>query len=130
MASSARLSLSWYNRERQAAATCEQIIKGEQATVMKISHIIAQANDEITETIRTTYEHRQAVLDGVNERFSEYIRGVQTYRGADGQRIQLPSGYRQAWVNNRGEYLMSDSATFNPNVELREGSWRPLQPVR
>jgi hypothetical protein len=30
--------------------------------------------------------------------------------------VQLPSGYREAWVNGRGEYILSNDAGFNPNV--------------
>jgi hypothetical protein len=129
MVSSLRLNLSWYSRERQVASTFEQMLYQEQQAVMNISRILAQTNDHITATIRSSYENRQAVLDRVHARFSEYIRGVETYRSPDGQRIQLPSGYRQAWVNNRGEYLLSDNANFNPNVQMK-GEWHALQPMR
>lgn len=129
MASSLQMSLPWYSRERQAAAMCEQLLKHEQVEIMKISGILARTNEHVSDTIRRSYESRQATLDRVHERFSEYIRGVDTYRGADGRRIQLPSGYRQAWVNNRGEHVLSNDANFNPNVQLG-GDWRRLQPLR
>jgi hypothetical protein len=129
MVSSFRLDLSWYARERQAAAVFEQMIYREQEAVMNISRILAETNRHVTDVIRSSYESRQAALDRVNARFSEYIRGVETYQGADGRRVELPSGYSQAWVNNRGEYVLSNNAGFNPNVLLR-GDWHPLRRVR
>jgi hypothetical protein len=45
------------------------------------------------------------------------VRGVDTYRDPfQEQAIQLPSGYRDAWVSARGEYLLSNQAGFDPNV--------------
>jgi hypothetical protein len=129
MVSSFRLDPAWYARERQVAAAFEQMIYREQEAVMNMSRIISQTNAHVTDVIRSSYESRQAAMDRVNARFSEYIRGVDTYRGPDGRPIELPSGYRQAWVNNRGEYVLSDNATFDPNVQLR-GDWHPLRRVR
>ncbi len=129
MVSSFRLNLSWFARERQAAATFEQMLYREQEAIMNTSRIIAQTNGHITDVIRDSYEKRQAALDRVNARFSEYIRGVDTYQAPDGHPVELPSGYRHAWVNNRGEYVLSDNADFIPNVRLG-GDWHPLRRVR
>jgi hypothetical protein len=129
MASSVRFDLTWYSQERNVAATFEQMIYDEQAAVMARSRIIAEANNHVTEVIRTSYENRQKALDRINARFSEYIRGVESYQGPDGHTLQLPAGYRHAWVNNRGEYVLSDNANFDPNVSLR-GDWRELKRAR
>ncbi len=129
MVSSLRLNLAWYNEERQVASICEQMIRQEQAAIMDRSRILAQANKQISNVIRSSYERRQATMDRVHARFSEYIRGVQSYRAPDGHPIELPSGYSNAWVNNRGEYVLSNNANFNPNVQL-QGNWQLLQPVR
>lgn len=68
-------------------------------------------------------------MDRIHLRFSQYIRGVETYRAPDGHPIELPSGYNNAWTNNLGEYILSNSPNFNPNVQLK-GNWHQLQPVR
>ena len=37
--------------------------------------------------------------------------------------------YNHAWVSRGDEYIVTDGANFNPNVELR-GSWTQLEKVR
>ena len=47
----------------------------------------------------------------------------------EGRTVELPNDYRYAWVSSSGEYALSDSAGFNPNV----GStieWRLLKTAR
>ena len=38
----------------------------------------------------------------------------------------LPSPHKNAWVSRRGEYIVTDSVNFNPNVEL-DGTWGKLE---
>jgi len=30
--------------------------------------------------------------------------------------MELPGGYRQAWTNSLGEYILSDDPNYNPNI--------------
>jgi hypothetical protein len=41
--------------------------------------------------------------------------------------VQLPGGYHDAWVNSRGEYILSNNASFNPNVGDNI-EWRRMEP--
>ncbi len=45
---------------------------------------------------------------------------------ATGCAVELPNGYRNGWVNGRGECIVTDSVNFNPNVEL-ERHWQKLE---
>jgi hypothetical protein len=57
------------------------------------------------------------------------MRGVETYRNpATGETVELSNLYGNAWVNNRGEYLLSDQAGFDPSVTFKE-DWKPLEHV-
>lgn len=86
-----------------------------------------QANQEINAIQQQTYRERQQVQDLIAEQFGQLIRGVESYVDPRTQeRIELHAGYKNAWTNAKGEYLLSESASFNPNVELQE-DWRPLQ---
>lgn len=86
-----------------------------------------QANQEINAIQQQTYRERQQVQDLIAEQFGQLIRGVESYVDPRTQeRIELNAGYKNAWTNAKGEYLLSESASFNPNVELQE-DWRPLQ---
>ena len=53
-----------------------------------------------------------------------YIRGVDRYDDG-GSEVQLPSGYGNAWVNDKGEYILSASPGYNPADDFY-GNWRQL----
>jgi hypothetical protein len=40
--------------------------------------------------------------------------------------VELPSGYNNAWCNNRGEYILVDDPNFNPN-ESSNLNWVPMK---
>lgn len=91
------------------------------------SKIWAQASNEISNMYSQAYQNQQAVQDRLASQYSQYIRGVETYVDpATHNRYELTNGYQTAWINNRGEYLLSDSPNFNPAVEFQE-DWRQLQ---
>jgi hypothetical protein len=61
---------------------------------------------------------------------SQGTRGVETYRNlSTGETIDLSNQYGHAWVNNRGEYLLSDQEGFDPGVVLHE-DWKALEHVK
>lgn len=94
---------------------------------MDRARIWHEAGQQISATITQSYQQQQAVQDRTAANFSQSIRGVETFvHPTTGQRVELTGGYGNAWVNNRGEYLLSDSPGFNPAVALRE-DWTQLR---
>ena len=94
---------------------------------MDRARIWQEAGRQISATISQAYQNQQAVQDRTAASFSQSIRGVETYvHPRTGERVELTGGYGNAWVNNRGEYLLSDSPSFNPGVALRE-DWTALR---
>ena len=97
---------------------------------MDRARIWREAGQQISATIRQTYQHQQAVQDRAAQQFSQAIRGVETYvHPSTGTRVELTGGYENAWINNRGEYLLSDSPGFNPAIALQE-NWTQLKKSR
>ena len=45
--------------------------------------------------------------------FSQMIRGVENYQGADGHKKELESGYANAWKLRDGSYVMSSTPGFD-----------------
>lgn len=92
-----------------------------------ISDTITRNTAEIRKMYEDSYRKANESQDRISRSYSEYIRGVETYRNPYEDRpIQLPSGYDGVWVNRSGEYLLSNHPGFNPN----EGStteWRRMQ---
>ena len=94
------------------------------------SKIIAQSAEETRRSIREGYENRQRSEDRNSERWSDAMRGVQNFHDPrTGEDVKLSNQYAHAWVNGNGEYVMSDTAGFNPGQVL-QGNWTELQPVR
>ena len=82
-----------------------------------ISATVTKNSEEIRKMFGESYRKQQESQDRTSRGFSEYVRGVQTYENPyDSRPVQLPSGYRDAWVSASGEYLLSTQAGFDPNV--------------
>jgi hypothetical protein len=122
-----RVSEEWQRRVSGQALAVQQIeLKG----VRDRSAIVAKNADDIANIQRQGYENRQKSEDHVFGQISENTRGVETYRNpASGETIELSNQYGHAWVNNRGEYLLSDQAGFDPSVTFKE-DWKPLEHVK
>jgi len=92
-----------------------------------ISETITRNSEEIRRMFDDSYRQRSQSQDRISRSFSEYIRGVETYRNPYEDRpIQLPSGYANAWVNRSGEYILSPQAGFDPNIGSNI-EWRRLE---
>ena len=97
---------------------------------MDRARIWREASQQISATINESYRNQQAVQDRTAANFSQAIRGVETYQNPrTGERYELTGGYDNAWINPRGEYLLSDTPGFNPGVALQE-DWTQLNKVR
>jgi hypothetical protein len=127
MLSTVTLDPRWHGRVMQAIANMQAAdTKGADDR----SKIIAQSGKDTSDIIRQTYENKKKSDDRVAEGFSQYIRGVETYRNpATGDTVELSNAYAHAWAGGNGEYILSDSASFDPNVALH-GNYTRLEQVR
>jgi hypothetical protein len=117
IAYSFRLNPQWFNKYNQLVNRLVQMQIQRINQIGEISRIISRTNDEISDMIMRSYNERQAVNDRVAENFSEYVRGVDKYQDPiENRSVELPSGYDNAWTNSLGEYILSDSPSFDPNV--------------
>jgi hypothetical protein len=96
----------------------------------KRSEIIRRSGEETNAIITKGYEQRSATNDHTFNSMSQGTRGVETYRNlSTGETIDLSNQYGHAWVNNWGEYLLSDQEGFDPGVVLHE-DWKALEHVK
>jgi predicted Ser/Thr protein kinase len=122
-----RLDQAWQSRVTQNALAIQKIrAKG----VQDRANIVSKNAEDIRNIQREGYENQQKAQDQSATQFSQYLRGTETYQNpATGEKVDLDSKYGNAWVNSRGEYLLSDQAGFDPNTVLQE-SWTPMQHVK
>jgi hypothetical protein len=127
MINSSRVNLQWFNRYAQLVQALTQAQMNQIRAAGELSRYISQTSNEISDMMRQSYEERQASQARINKNWSQYMRGVDEYRDPiAGRAVELPSGYKNAWVSGNGEYLVTDSVNFNPNVELN-GNWQKLE---
>jgi len=117
IAYSFKLNMQWFSKYNQVV---EYLVKRQIQQIQSVgqlSRIISQTSNEISDMSMQSYYQRQEVNDRIADNFSQYIRGVEKYYDPIEQKtVELPSGYNNVWTNNLGEYILSDSPSFNPNI--------------
>jgi len=99
-------------------------------TTGRIGQIVAQAGSEIRNEQQKAWEQRQQVQKRIAQNFSDSIRGVERYHNPHtGKEVELPASYGYAWANNLGEYIVTDSPSYNPNTDSNL-HWEPLKQIR
>jgi hypothetical protein len=119
-------NLSWVRAVQLVSHDIANIRLGGAVDRARIWH---QAQQEIGQIYTQAYWQQQRVQGGLAHQFSESIRGVETFVDRiSGERVELTGGYRQAWSNGRGEYILSNDPNFNPGVTFRE-DWQEMPRV-
>jgi len=93
------------------------------------SRILSKSADDVRKIQNEMYQGRQDSQDRISQQWSQTIRGVETFKNpGTGETVELSNLYGNAWSNGKGEYLLTDSPSFNPNTVLKE-NWTELTPV-
>ncbi len=125
---SAKTDPNWLNKYNQVVNYLIQRQIQQIQSLGQLSNIISQTSNEISDANYQAWQQTQEVNDRIATDFSNYIRGVQTYNNPiDGSAVDLPSGYSYAWANSLGEYVLSDSPSYNPNLESNL-NWQQMTP--
>ena len=125
---SAKTDENWLNKYNQVVNYLIQKQIQQIQSLGQLSSIISQTSNEISDANYQAWQQTQNVNDRLARDFSNNILGVQTYNNPfDSGTVDLPSGYSYAWANNLGEYILSDSAGYNPNTESNL-NWQQMTP--
>ncbi len=125
---SAKTDPNWLNKYNQVVNYLIQRQIQQIQSLGQLSSIISQTSNEISDANYQAWEQNQQIIDRVATDFSNYNKGVETYNNPiDGSTVDLPSGYNYAWGNSLGEYVLTDSANYNPNLESNL-NWQQLNP--
>jgi hypothetical protein len=122
-----RVDPQWQARVQQVIANLQaQDSKG----ASDRSAIAAKAAQDTGKIIHDTYQNATTSREHSMESWSQYMRGVQTFRNPNtGETVELSNQYGHAWAGGDGTYLVTDSANFNPNSSLN-GNWTRLEAVQ
>jgi hypothetical protein len=125
LSSTIQTNPEWQSRVNGNAQAIQQI---EAKGVRDRNAIVTKSIHETSNTQREIFENQQRVEDHTGWQFGQYQRSVDTYLDPDtGKTVDLNNTYGHAWINNRGEYLLSDQETLDPSIN---NDWKPLQMVK
>jgi len=83
----------------------------------KFGQQLAQYREHISRLSQQMHEERMQSFDRIAASQREYLGGVETYRDPhDGRGVYLPGGYKDYWVNQKGEMLLYDEVGHDPNI--------------
>jgi hypothetical protein len=117
MIASLKPNLQWFNRYVQLVQISIQNQLEQTRRVEDLSRYITLTSTEINDIRRQAFENSQTAHDRISSEFSRHIRGVEEYYHPQENRpVELPSGYREAWTNPKGDYIVSSETHFNPNI--------------
>jgi hypothetical protein len=97
-------------------------------TARNIARIQQGANDYAYNVIRGAQRNSQRGIDSSAHAFALSMNDTQEYHdAATGQTVLGSNQYNHVYSNGQGEYIYSDSATYDPNATQR-GSWQEMKP--
>ncbi|MCB0547840.1 MAG: hypothetical protein KDD19_09630 [Phaeodactylibacter sp.] len=115
--SSFRLNPQWYARYSNMIEYLAQQQIQRIHSIGELSRMLSQMSDQMRSENLAQFEARGKAFDQGAQNFSDYMLNIDRYYDPFEEReVELPSGYNHAWVNNLGEYILSDDPNFNPNV--------------
>ena len=127
---SMKVNPQWFAKVANVKEMMVQNITRGIKAIGRIGDMVARAGSEMRESQMKDWERRQQANDRIIQNFTDNIRGVERFNDPlAGKEVELPSGYGRAFANNLGEYIVTDSPSYNPNI----GSnlhWEELKPAR
>jgi hypothetical protein len=115
--SSFQLNPKWYAKYSNIIEYLAQQQITKIKSVGEMSRMLSQVSDQMTPAQESGFENRSSVYDEVSEKFSDNTLGIDRYYDPYEERqVELPSGFKHAWCNNNGEYVVTEDPNYNPNV--------------
>jgi hypothetical protein len=124
----ARTDVNWLNKYNQVVDYLIQKQIQQIQSLGQLSSIVSQTSNDISDANFEAWQQNQNIKDKMADDFSNSILGIQSYNNPiDGTTVELPSGYSNAWTNSLGDYILSDSPSYNPNTESNL-NWQQMTP--
>lgn len=66
----------------------------------------------------------------MHERYIDSIHDIQRYHQG-GYEYEIPGNYNYVYGDNQGNFILTDDALFQPNVDLQTNhDWQRVNPLR
>jgi hypothetical protein len=143
---SVQIDPEWTRNAQYFVAELEGKINGAYAAVNRIHQQMAQDNANAaaqqaairsgaanyrSQVMSSVAQSRSAALDHSSQQFALYMGDQAIYKDpSTGQRVQMSSGYDHVWASSTGnsnEYIMTDSASYDPNGQVGSSGWKQME---
>ena len=144
--SSVQIDPEWTRNAQYFVAALYEKINGAYAQVTRIHQQMAQDNANASaqqaairanvanyrsSVISNVAHNRSAALDHSSQQFALYMGDQAIYKDpSTGQRVQMSSGYDHVWASasgNTNDYILTDSASYDPNGRVGNSGWKQMQ---
>lgn len=98
----------FFNVFLQVQQWSEQHAYKESENALELSRHLASNQQQISADIMSVYQNRSKAMDGMNEKFDDYIRGLDTFTDGNGTKIKLPNWHSHLYSDGVGDYFYSD----------------------
>lgn len=127
MIGSFQLNPQWYAAYKSIVQTLAQQQIQRIRSIGHFGQLYAQTGREMREQNLKDWYARQEVYDRLATDWSRTIRSVDAFYDPHCQEVvELPAGYGHAWANDLGEYIITESSSYNPNV-YSNLHWEPME---
>jgi hypothetical protein len=118
----------WEGTYRLVNQLFTERIQQQLADTRAFGELLNQYRNESQALQAQVVAERQASQDRIAELRANTLAGVDNYVNPyDRSVVQLPSTWSSYWVNDKGEYIVSDTIGFDPNSVPNIGVWQQLQ---
>lgn len=124
---SIRTNPAWHNAMLQLIAN---VSSNASRAAGNRAAIWSNAMNQIGEMRLRTWQKNNETLSRVSVSWSRAFRGVDAYVDpTTNQTVELPTGYRNAWSDGIGGYVLSPDPSFDPNVKkfLKQQNWHKMK---
>ena len=144
--SSVQIDPDWTRNAQYFVAGLYEKINGAYAQVNRIHQQMARDNANAaaqqaairnkaasyrSQVISSVTQNRSAALDHSSQQFALYMGDQAIYKDTStGQRVQMSSGYDHVWASTTGntsDFIMTDSASYDPNGHEGSSGWTQMQ---
>jgi hypothetical protein len=144
--SSVQIDPEWTRNAQYFVASLYEKINGAYAQVRRIQQQMAQDNANAasqqaairantanyrSSVMSSVAHNRSAALDHSSQQFALYMGDQAIYKDpSTGQRVQMSSGYDHVWASTTGntsDFIMTDSAFYDPNGRVGSSGWTQMQ---
>lgn len=146
LVSSVQIDPDWTRNAQYFVAGLYEKINGAYAQVNRIRQQMAQDNANAaaqqaairsntanyrSRVMASVAQNRSAALDHSSQQFALYMGDQAIYKNpSTGERVQMSSGYDHVWASTTGDtsdYIMTDSASYDPNGHAGSSGWTQMQ---